>query len=231
MRAVHTPARCARSHRVRSLVEESDWDMQIVPNEVAKLLAEIISRCRRNETIVPADDALADRLFEAGLALAERFGAYCVSTNRRIQFSRGEILAALDVAPDRGDPGPGQRPAHRAQAPGGRHGLPHHQGRRRGDARHRGALSAGDAILRPGTAGRCDHQRHAAKRLRPRDPQPFTVGGARGWHEVELSKAAPPGRTARTRHRLCRGLGLGDSARSPPLPMAALARPTGTTSP
>jgi methylamine--corrinoid protein Co-methyltransferase len=81
-------------------VEESDWDMKIVPNEVAQLLKEFeIKMPAVDQTIVTADDALADRLFAAGLALAERVGAYCVSTNRRIQFSRAEILSALDVAP------------------------------------------------------------------------------------------------------------------------------------
>lgn len=81
-------------------VEESDWDMKIVPNEVGRILTEFnIKMPPVGETIVPQDDALADRLFEAGLALAERVGAYCVSTNRRLQFTRGEILAALEVAP------------------------------------------------------------------------------------------------------------------------------------
>ncbi len=82
------------------IVEELQWDMQLVPNAVMSLLAQHnIKMPAVGDAIVTTDDALADRLFDAGLALAEQLGAYCVSTSRRIQFTREEIRAALAVAP------------------------------------------------------------------------------------------------------------------------------------
>ncbi len=49
--------------------------------------------------LVPADDDMADRVFEAGLQLFVEFGAYCQSTERCIRFSRAEVLELLAQAP------------------------------------------------------------------------------------------------------------------------------------
>ncbi|MEW5959991.1 MAG: monomethylamine:corrinoid methyltransferase [Chloroflexota bacterium] len=49
--------------------------------------------------LVPADDDMADRIFEAGLQLFVEFGAYCQSTERCIRFSRDEVLDILAQAP------------------------------------------------------------------------------------------------------------------------------------
>src|SRR5512147_197956 len=82
------------------IVEESQWDMFMVPMEVSRLQMELdINLGRLGDTLVPADDALADRVFEAGLTLAETLGVYCVSTSRQVKFTRAEILAALAIAP------------------------------------------------------------------------------------------------------------------------------------
>ncbi|OGO39601.1 MAG: hypothetical protein A2W35_20030 [Chloroflexi bacterium RBG_16_57_11] len=50
--------------------------------------------------VVPADDDLADRVFQAGLQLLEDIGCYHLDTQRVIKFSRAEILDALRQAPD-----------------------------------------------------------------------------------------------------------------------------------
>lgn len=82
------------------IVEELQWDMQIVPQAVMGLLAQHkIKMPSVADSVVTTDDALADRLFEAGFSLAAQLGAYCVSTSRRIQFTREEIRTALEVAP------------------------------------------------------------------------------------------------------------------------------------
>lgn len=82
------------------IVEESQWDMFMVPDEINRVQAEFdINLNALGDTLVPADDALADRVFEAGLALAERLGVYCISTSRQLKFSRADIQAALAVAP------------------------------------------------------------------------------------------------------------------------------------
>ncbi len=50
---------------------------------------------------VPADDALADRMFEAGVELFEKTGIYCMDTGKVLEFTKDEIMEALDAAPDR----------------------------------------------------------------------------------------------------------------------------------
>jgi len=51
---------------------------------------------------VPADDDLADRVWEAGLEFLTETGVYCTDTERRILFTREEIDGALAYGP-RGD--------------------------------------------------------------------------------------------------------------------------------
>jgi methylamine--corrinoid protein Co-methyltransferase len=50
--------------------------------------------------VCPADDAMADRVFQAGLQLFVDVGTYHLDTQRVIKFSRDEILDALRRAPD-----------------------------------------------------------------------------------------------------------------------------------
>lgn len=49
--------------------------------------------------LVPADNDMADRVFQAGLQLFVEFGAYCQSTERCIRFSRDEVLEILGQVP------------------------------------------------------------------------------------------------------------------------------------
>jgi methylamine---corrinoid protein Co-methyltransferase len=51
------------------------------------------------QVIVPADDDMADRLYEAGLELFAEMGVYNQSTERRIRFSREEVETAVAAAP------------------------------------------------------------------------------------------------------------------------------------
>jgi methylamine--corrinoid protein Co-methyltransferase len=51
------------------------------------------------DVLVPTDDDMADRIFEAGLQLFVEMGAYCQSTERFIRFSREETLDVLSQAP------------------------------------------------------------------------------------------------------------------------------------
>jgi methylamine---corrinoid protein Co-methyltransferase len=82
------------------VVDELTWDMKIVPETVMRLLKQYEIKMKPvGDAVVMSDDSLADRLFEAGLALAEEVGVYCVSTSRRIRFSKIEIASALEVAP------------------------------------------------------------------------------------------------------------------------------------
>ncbi|MFP4284586.1 MAG: monomethylamine:corrinoid methyltransferase, partial [Desulfovermiculus sp.] len=51
------------------------------------------------QTIVNTDDALTDRVFEAAVDLIAEAGAYCPDTNRIMQFSRDEVMRAVEQAP------------------------------------------------------------------------------------------------------------------------------------
>jgi len=48
---------------------------------------------------VPADDDLADRVWQAGIEFLLETGVYCVNTERRILFTRDEIEGALETGP------------------------------------------------------------------------------------------------------------------------------------
>lgn len=51
------------------------------------------------DLFVPAEDTLADRLFDAGLKLAQESGVLCINTGRRILFSKDELDRALNSIP------------------------------------------------------------------------------------------------------------------------------------
>jgi methylamine--corrinoid protein Co-methyltransferase len=81
------------------LVVEDDFNLKrLIPN-IRKIVKEFgIDYTPENP--VPADDDLADRLFEAAIEFVVRNGVYCDDTNRVIQFEREEIIAALKNLPD-----------------------------------------------------------------------------------------------------------------------------------
>jgi methylamine--corrinoid protein Co-methyltransferase len=83
------------------IVDEEHHDMTTIPETIAQLQHEFDIQMpdHRDGPIVLSDDGLADRVWEAGLRMAEILGAVCINTNRRILFSRDEINDALRVAP------------------------------------------------------------------------------------------------------------------------------------
>ncbi len=78
-------------------MREADFEMALA-RRTAELVAHYAIRFDP-QVIVPADDALADRLYEAGLTLLVELGAYNQSTERRILFSRAEVEEAIAAAP------------------------------------------------------------------------------------------------------------------------------------
>lgn len=172
------------------IVEESLWDMQIVPGEMARLQGEFSTSLSRVPELVPDDDGLADRVFQAGLSMAERLGVYCISTSRRIRFTRREILDALAVAPTEVTVGEGldRHTEHKRRVEdsafmtmkGGGVGtpvpeelyLPIHQSYAQ--------EPLVDAMIN------CTLERVYGRELRSRSPWEVLAG----WHEVELTKAA-----------------------------------------
>lgn len=173
------------------IVEELTWDMQLVPNAVKSQLAQHkIVMPPVASTIVSDDDALADRLFDAGLCLAEELGAFCVSTSRRILFTRQEILAALAVAPVEVTIGEGNDRATERKRKiedtlppfikGGGVGTPLLEEHYLPITQSYAQEPLIDAVIN------CTLERVYGRELRSRTPWEVLAA----WHEVELSKAA-----------------------------------------
>ena len=79
-------------------VPAKDWDRMI-----GAAAAEVVAKYDLTytpEEPLPDDDALADRMFAAGIELFEKTGIYCMDTGKVISLSRDEILSALENAPD-----------------------------------------------------------------------------------------------------------------------------------
>jgi len=77
---------------------ERDYDLGIfVPNLLKVLNKYGIKYDPQNP--VPADDDLADRVWEAGMEFLVETGMYCLDTERRILFTRDEIEGALQTGP------------------------------------------------------------------------------------------------------------------------------------
>lgn len=81
------------------IVDVKEWDRMI--GRVASQVVSDHDLKYDPEDPVPEDDSLADRMFEAGVELFEKTGIYCMDTRKVIEFSRDEIMEALDEAPDR----------------------------------------------------------------------------------------------------------------------------------
>jgi methylamine--corrinoid protein Co-methyltransferase len=171
--------------------EESQWDMMTVPMVVAELQAEFDVHFKRlGATIVPDDDALADRVYAAGLALAERLGAFCVTTSRRVRFTRDEILAALAAAPTEVTLGEGHdrhiERKRRVEDPaymtlkGGGVGTPVPEELYLAVHQSYAQEPLVDAMIN------CTLERVYGRELRSRSPWEVLAG----WHEAELTKAA-----------------------------------------
>lgn len=82
------------------IIEEEDYDMNLVPNTMAQLQEKYDISIPADAPIVSDDDDLADRLFAAGLEMAEIIGVFNQDTSRRAIWTRNEILDAIGIAPN-----------------------------------------------------------------------------------------------------------------------------------
>lgn len=80
-------------------MKESDFDLMLT-RRIRDLVKEYGIKWNP-ENLVPADDDLADRVFQAGLQLFCEVGVYCQTTERLIKFSRQEVLDILALAPSK----------------------------------------------------------------------------------------------------------------------------------
>lgn len=79
------------------LVDEKTFDLEL--GAKAQALAEKHQVRYDPGLVIPADDDLADRLYQAGLELFLDTGIYCRDTGRRARFSADEVAWALRHAP------------------------------------------------------------------------------------------------------------------------------------
>ena len=82
------------------IIDEEEYDLNLVPSTMADLQMKYDISIPATADPIPSDDAFADRLFEAGLEMAERIGVFNLDTGRRAVWTRQEILEAISVAPD-----------------------------------------------------------------------------------------------------------------------------------
>jgi len=82
------------------IISGKDFDLKLFVPTARRLAKEYDIRYDP-ETPVPADDDLADRLWQTGVEFFLEVGVYCPDTERRITFTPEEITLALDC-----DPGP-----------------------------------------------------------------------------------------------------------------------------
>ncbi len=78
-------------------IKESDYDLTLA--KMVKALVKKYALKFDPQVLVPDDDEMADRLYQAGLELFLEMGVYNQSTERRILFSREEVQAAVGTAP------------------------------------------------------------------------------------------------------------------------------------
>jgi methylamine--corrinoid protein Co-methyltransferase len=78
------------------LVREEEFDLQV--GRVARRMIEKYGIRYDPDQVVPADDGLADRVYQAGLELFLELGIYCRDTGRLMKFTRGEVEWALKQA-------------------------------------------------------------------------------------------------------------------------------------
>ena len=80
------------------MMEEPDFERKLITPKIKEIVKKYGIKFD-GETIVPSDDDLADRVFQAGLEFASAVGFFCQSTSRRITWSREELEEGLRFCP------------------------------------------------------------------------------------------------------------------------------------
>jgi methylamine--corrinoid protein Co-methyltransferase len=81
------------------VIEEADWDRNFIAKTVRNLINKYDIQWDA-EVMVPSDDDLADRLFEAGMEMAREVGVYCLDTKRQMKWSQDELDFILSTSPE-----------------------------------------------------------------------------------------------------------------------------------
>jgi hypothetical protein len=81
-----------------SICTERDFDLDIFVPNLRKVVQKYGIKYDPQNPI-PADDDLADRVWEAAMEFLVETGVYCLDTERRILFTKDEIEGALETGP------------------------------------------------------------------------------------------------------------------------------------
>ena len=79
-------------------IEEKKWDKAFFEN-ITKLVKKYGIAVPAKHRYINMDDDLVARAFEAAIEFLEMTGIYCITTRRRVAFTREEILTAIREAP------------------------------------------------------------------------------------------------------------------------------------
>jgi methylamine--corrinoid protein Co-methyltransferase len=80
------------------IIDEKDFEGRLITSTVKRLIKKYDIQYDP-ETLVPSDDELADRLYQAGLEFAVDVGMFCQDTNRRVTWSHQEYEHGLRSCP------------------------------------------------------------------------------------------------------------------------------------
>ena len=88
-------------HRAETgpMMKESEFEKKLITSTIQRLIKKF-GIAFDGETIIPTDDDLPDRLFQAGLAFAEQVGLFCQDTSRRMLWTRDELLEGIAGCPE-----------------------------------------------------------------------------------------------------------------------------------
>jgi methylamine--corrinoid protein Co-methyltransferase len=79
-------------------VAEKEWDEKLTHQTAAKLKEKYKLQFDRSK-IIPTDNDMLDRLFQAGLEMLVEMGVYCMDTGRVIKYTEDEVMTAVAAAP------------------------------------------------------------------------------------------------------------------------------------
>jgi|TARA_B100001964_G_scaffold245814_1_gene336776 methylamine--corrinoid protein Co-methyltransferase len=80
------------------IIDEKDFEAILITSTIKGLIDKYELKFDR-KTIVPSDDDLTDRIFQAGLEFAVEVGMFCQDTHRRITWTEEEYLQGLNSCP------------------------------------------------------------------------------------------------------------------------------------
>jgi len=80
------------------IISERDFDREFIQKSIKNLVQKYDIRWEE-DVFLPHDDALADRVFEAGYELALNTGIFCTSTKRRMVWTRDELDEVINTSP------------------------------------------------------------------------------------------------------------------------------------